>query len=111
MLRQVCSFNIGYSSLSMSDYPSAYDIAAHWNKYVSAVEKYRAEIPVDPSEFGVLGSVGLSAGAFLVSPHAKNKSVPDVQLTVFPSVSFHYLFPYVYVLSGCGATCTSSDAR
>jgi hypothetical protein len=35
--------------------------------------------------FGVLGSPGFSAGAFLVSPFSPD-GVPDIQLTVYPQV-------------------------
>jgi len=40
-------------------------------RYVEAVEKHRLGQPVDPSEFGIMGSAGLSAGAFLVSPFSQ----------------------------------------
>lgn len=42
--------------------------------------------PVPNEYFGVFSSPGFSAGAFLKSPFAVDK-VPDIQLTVFPTVS------------------------
>jgi hypothetical protein len=38
-------------------------------------------------DFGMLGRNGISAGAFLASPYAVNSSVPDIQLTLYPTVS------------------------
>jgi hypothetical protein len=37
-------------------------------------------------DFGMLGRNGISAGAFLASPYAVNASVPDIQLTLYPTV-------------------------
>lgn len=43
-----------------------------------------------PQQYGVLGTSGISAGAFLCSPFSIN-GVPDIQLTVFPTVSEPHL--------------------
>lgn len=69
-----------------SVFPSGYSLVSHWEQYISAVERARAGEDVKGSEFGVLASVGLSAGAFLVSPFSKD-GVPDIQLTFFPTIS------------------------
>lgn len=38
--------------------------------------------------FGLLGDNGVSAGAFLASPFAADPTVPDIQITLFPAVSY-----------------------
>jgi hypothetical protein len=106
------------------EYPSAYSLLSHWSKYVKAVQlstgdrsvaegasgirtkgekettgDARDDLPrsskIPPSEYGVLGTAGFSAGGFLISPYAKSKHDPDVQLTVFPVVSS---FPFPTLL-------------
>jgi hypothetical protein len=51
-----------------------------------------AEAAVSAKDFGILGRNGISAGAFLVSPFARNRSVADIQLTLFPSVSSRFIW-------------------
>ncbi len=64
--------------------------------YFSAVEtlKYMEQLEVPLAEverahvleqIGVLGSPGFGVGAFLISPFA-NEPVPDIQVTVYPTV-------------------------
>lgn len=38
------------------------------------------------ADYGMLGRNGISAGAFLASPYAANATMPDIQITVYPSV-------------------------
>jgi hypothetical protein len=48
-----------------------------------------------------MGSSGLSAGAFLVSPYSTD-GAPDIQLTVFPTVFnglLHFLINYITCIS------------
>jgi len=51
---------------------------------LDSVEKAKAGHRIENDEFGVLGSPGLAAGAFIVSPYSKDGR-PDIQLTVFPT--------------------------
>lgn len=65
---------------------SAFELGMNWGQYINSVLKARLGASFMPStEFGVVGSPGVSAGAFLVSPYSTNGE-PDVQLTVFPKV-------------------------
>lgn len=66
-------------------FPNAYSLMNHWQDYIDTVMKSRSGIAVDLADYGILGSTGLAAGAFLLSPWAE-ENVPDIQLTVFPSV-------------------------
>jgi choline dehydrogenase-like flavoprotein len=89
------SFPLSPPFPSPPEYPSAYSLLSHWSKYVKAVQvqadrsgdDLRPPPKVPASEYGVLGTAGFSAGGFLISPYAKSKHDPDVQLTVFPVVS------------------------
>jgi choline dehydrogenase-like flavoprotein len=65
---------------------SAFELGMNWGQYINSVLKARLGSSFMPStEFGVVGSPGVAAGAFLLSPYSKNGE-PDLQLTVFPKV-------------------------
>jgi hypothetical protein len=60
---------------------------------LSAVQSHPDLSPLSPSrqenklnDFGVFGTSGFSVGGFMTSPYALEPSVPDVQITLFPSV-------------------------
>jgi hypothetical protein len=62
------------------------DILTH---SVSLRTKWRAAVEAKKpafEDFGMLGRNGISAGTFLASPYAVNSSVPDIQLTLYPTV-------------------------
>ena len=52
-------------------------------------------IKVTSTDYGLMGSSGISAGAFLVSPYSTD-GAPDIQLTVFPTV---YYVPHNFIFS------------
>lgn len=65
-------------------------------------DKFGGELPSflsKPSpqqeEFGILGTNGISAGGFLVSPYAVNQSIADIQITLYPAVSVPPKFVHV----------------
>ncbi len=70
---------------------------SQWNQYVQAVTNSKKGEWVPSLEFGVLGSPGISAGAFLVSPYSTN-GVPDIQLTVFPTVSDCLVISFYFII-------------
>ena len=63
-----------------SSLPSIYSIGKIWTNYIKAVEDKDSHAP-----YGILGSPGLSSGAFLRSIYATDDS-PDIQLTVYPTL-------------------------
>ena len=67
-------------------YPNAYSLINKWGDYIDAVTRAKNGEIVSKKDFGILASVGLSAGGFLVSPFATD-GVADIQLTVFPVVN------------------------
>ena len=83
-----------------ASYPSAYTVARQFSQYIDTVVAYRgygthpfssstsstSSTAGDKSGYGLFGSVGLSAGAFLVSPYSET-GTPDIQLTVFPQIT------------------------
>lgn len=71
-------------------FPNAYSLVFDWQNYVDKVIQSRNGKNIPNSDFGILASPGLSAGAFLVSPYSKN-DVPDIQLTMFPSIPRSFL--------------------
>ena len=97
MLLMYHQSDLTYSShVSLLGSPSAYSFPTYWEQYLNAVLRARAggHRAVPLSEYGVFGSTGIGAGAFLCSPYAEvvqenNESVtvPDIQLTLFPAVS------------------------
>lgn len=78
--------SIKISPAIAASYENAYTLASQWGTYVDTVEKSKRGEVVSPLNYGVLGSAGLAAGAFLKSPYAVN-GIPDIQLTVFPTVA------------------------
>ena len=82
-----------------AEYPNAYDLMDEWSKYTASVELDLQNSDVCPStDFfsTILSSPGLSSGGFLTSPYAVKRSKdiglngetqPDIQLTVYPTVS------------------------
>ena len=67
-------------------YPFQYDAVYGFADYINMV----TENNLTGKSFGLLGSAGLSAGAFLVTPWSVD-GIPDIQLTVFPTVSEPHL--------------------
>ena len=59
---------------------------SHWGSYVNLVQRAENGENIASADFGVLSSPGISAGGFLVSPYSTD-GIPDIQLTVFPTVS------------------------
>jgi len=76
-------------------YPSAYSTINGWGSYIDAINKSLSGISVSKEDIGILGSPGISAGAFLISPFAQN-NIPDIQLTVFPTFGEPHLVKRYY---------------
>ncbi len=80
---------VGVTVLLDSDiaasYPSAYTLSNQWSEYIDSIASKNSN-----NYFGMLGSTGVSAGGFLTSPYATDNQ-PDIQLTVFPTVSEPHL--------------------
>ena len=78
---------------AMARLPSVFSFPSLLVKYLAQVEDYKTEslnftrTISEQRDFGVLGSTGLSVGAFLRSPYARAAEGPDIQLTVFPAVT------------------------
>jgi choline dehydrogenase-like flavoprotein len=71
---------------------------SRWDVYVDKILRAGNGEDIHPREFGVLSSPGISAGAFLSSPYAQ-EGVPDIQLTVFPTVAEPHLMNDEYLRS------------
>ena len=68
-----------------ASYPSAYTLSNQWSEYIDSISSKNSG-----NNFGMLGSTGVSAGGFLISPYATDNQ-PDIQLTVYPTVSEPHL--------------------
>ena len=68
-----------------SDATSAFEMSMNWGRYVESVVSSRSPSGHPTAEYGIVGTPGISAGAFLMSPHCSSGQ-PDIQLTVFPKV-------------------------
>ena len=81
------------SSSMAALYPTAYTMAEQWVKYIKAINDCPRELESSYEncsvDYGLWGSAGIYAGAFLKSPYTLE--APDIQLTVFPSVSEPHL--------------------
>lgn len=65
---------------------SAFELGMNFGEYILSVIVARQMHSSKPStDFGIIGTPGISAGAFLTSPYSSNKQ-PDIQLTIFPKV-------------------------
>lgn len=60
--------------------PHAYDVKEELDMYFNATKTRQT----DASSYGLMGSAGLSAGAFLIPP---GSTTPEIQLTMFPRKS------------------------
>ena len=83
-------FIAAIKSTIAASYPSAYNMAEQWAHYIMAVNSDTNDSRCDKWEncsvnYGILGSAGISTGAFLRSPYTLD--APDIQLTLFPTVS------------------------
>ena len=99
-----------YASVFQSHSSDAVPVVAASVTHISTKRTLSAQVRMKGSEpvsklryedFGILGSNGISAGGFLVSPFAFNQSIADIQLIVYPSVSLTFqihLIPYSCVL-------------
>jgi choline dehydrogenase-like flavoprotein len=75
--------------------PSAYETTPELVKYLSIVsqlqqldEKNDIQTRIDMiNQLGIMGTSGFSVGGFMTSPFAADPSIPDIQFTLFPSVS------------------------
>ena len=78
----------------IASYPTAYSMAEQWAQYILAINDTPKESENGAwgnfsADYGLLGSAGISAGAFLRSPYTLR--APDIQLTLFPTVSEPHL--------------------
>lgn len=73
--------------------PSMFSLPSLLVRYLTEVDEYKSASlnysrpASEQRDFGVLGSAGLSVGAFLKSPFAGSEGGPDIQLSVFPAVT------------------------
>ena len=78
---------------ALARFPSMFSFPSLLVKYLAEVEDYKAESLnytrsiSEQRDFGVLGSAGLSVGAFLKSPFASSDGGPDIQLSVLPAAT------------------------
>jgi hypothetical protein len=80
--------------------PSAYETAPDLVKYLSIISRLQQLDEKEDSQMkekiikqlGIMGTGGFSVGGFMTSPFAVDPSIPDIQFTLFPSVS-----PFVIV--------------
>ena len=99
----------------MLGYPFAFNLPQGWATYIKAISATNfsdvmnirskclfiymllmiLNIQVTSTDYGLMGSSGISAGAFLVSPYSTD-GAPDIQLTVFPTV---YYVPHNFIFS------------
>ena len=83
--------------VTMARIPSIFSFPSSLVRYLNALEEYKMDSAnytfsiSEEKDYGVLGSTGLSVGAFLKSPFARSDAGPDIQLTVFPAVNEPHL--------------------
>jgi choline dehydrogenase len=70
--------------------PSIYSIGTIWTNYIDAIQESVNKTKDIDDSYGILGSPGLSSGAFLKSVYATD-DIPDIQLTVYPMISEPHL--------------------
>lgn len=107
-LGMVLSIKPGISA----QYPDAYELLSKWGEYTNKTKEWRSVSVKCPqrsgdaanaslSGFDLLSSPGISSGAFITSPYAKGRSKaiglgketqPDIQLTVFPTMSEPHMY-------------------
>lgn len=90
------------SPVLFSDTTSAFEMSMNWGRYVESVMSSRSPTGHPTAEYGIVGTPGISAGAFLTSPHCRSGQ-PDIQLTIFPKVKFLIRISYTLFSDMCAA--------
>ncbi len=88
-----------------AEYPSAFELPQTWMSYLNEISRLKyqesshngakdintavfgEEEKARLIKLGYVGTPGFSVGGFLISPFSSNSETPDIQFTVFPSVS------------------------